>query len=390
MSTHLTSRARVPSPKQLPSVGVKKDEFETFWHILTTYCQQDAGYLEFFPGGQFDHWEPQTSNLTRGIVVHPNVNDVMIDQARATREANTKTVLLRASLNSLLTTIAAYCPEGLFKTVITESTSIAWIRNRLTKVCNIETTGRHLPKILDIKYNRGAESPAAFFERMKSSFLDSLVPAGTNYHGTALRHPETMSPTFESMIIILCLKAIHPELPDFIMQNKGMLFTPSTPNFCDIQQELCDTMDTLLAQMEAQNSIQRLQVIDSNSSETLRWANTTRSKPFYPRPAAARSGMATKPGAVRQNQTKRTCEYCQALGKDEKIWSTHDKLNCFDLFPEKRRSRVNARMLSVPIFTDDNESWDLQEALSSVESQFYALSTSGGDQLEITDNLSSQ
>ena len=45
MSTNLTSRARVPTPKQLNSVGVKKDEFETFWHILLTYCQQDAGYL---------------------------------------------------------------------------------------------------------------------------------------------------------------------------------------------------------------------------------------------------------------------------------------------------------------------------------------------------------
>ena len=205
MSTSLTSRARVPTPKQLSSVGVKKDEFETFWHILTTYCQQDAGYLDFFPGGQFDQWEALSSNLTRGIVVHPLVNDMMIDQARATREANTKSVLLRASLNSLLTTIAAYCPDGLFKTVLSDSTSIAWIRNRLTKVCNIESSGRHLPKVLDIKYNRGAESPAAFFERIKSSFMDSLMPAGTKYHGTALRNPETMTPTFESMIIIQCL-----------------------------------------------------------------------------------------------------------------------------------------------------------------------------------------
>ena len=27
--------------KQLSSVGVKKDEFEMFWHILTTYSQQE-------------------------------------------------------------------------------------------------------------------------------------------------------------------------------------------------------------------------------------------------------------------------------------------------------------------------------------------------------------
>ena len=42
-----SNRAKVPTPKQLSSVGVKKDEFETFWHILLTYCQQDLGYLDF-------------------------------------------------------------------------------------------------------------------------------------------------------------------------------------------------------------------------------------------------------------------------------------------------------------------------------------------------------
>ena len=38
-----------PSPKQLNSVGAKKDEFETFWHILLTYCQQDYEYMDFQP-----------------------------------------------------------------------------------------------------------------------------------------------------------------------------------------------------------------------------------------------------------------------------------------------------------------------------------------------------
>ena len=267
MSTNLTSRARVPTPKQLNSVGVKKDEFETFWHILLTYCQQDAGYLDFFPGGQFENWEALSSNPTRGINIQPDPTDALLDQALAIRDTNTKSSIVRASLNSLLTTIAAYCPEGLFKTVLSDSTSIAWIRQRLTQVCNIETSGRHLPKVLNFKFNRGEESPAAFLERIKSSFMDSLMPVGTNYHGTPTRSQETLSPTFESMIIILGLKAIHTDLPDFIMENKEMLFTQATPNFCDIQQEICDNMDTLLAQMEAQNSIQRLQVVDANSRD---------------------------------------------------------------------------------------------------------------------------
>ena len=374
MSSSLQSRARVPTPKQLNSVGVRRDEFETFWHILTTYCQQDSGYLDFFPGGKYENWEALSRNPTRGINVSAEEIDTEPDKNKAKEMAQVKTSIVRASLNSLLTTIAAYCPDGLFKTVISESTSIAWIKYRLAQVCNIDTSGRHLPKVLDIKYNKGEESPAAFIERIKSSFMDSLMPANTKYHGNALPTPESLSPTFESMIIIQCLKAIHPDLPEFIMNNKGMLFTDEKPNFCDIQQEICDTMDTLLAQMEAQNNISRLQVTDPYSTEALRYSNTSMRGRFNQRNTPLRSGTFARSNvtANKQQGVKKTCDYCHAIGKDEKIWSSHDKFNCFGLFPDKKRSRVNARLLSVPVMTDENDTWDLQEALEMVENQFYS------------------
>ena len=319
----------------------------------------------FFEGGTFETWQALSTNPTRGITVQA---DSDTPKASQVRDANTQTVVKRANLNSLLTTIAAYCPEGMFKTIIVDSTSINWIRNRLIKVCNIESNGRHLPKALNIVFNRGEESPAAFFERIKSTFIDSLMPAGTLFHGVPLATHETLNPTFESVIVILCLKAIHPELPEFIMQNKGMLFTTATPNFCDIQEEIWETMDTLLAQMEAQDSIQRLQIKDS-SEECLRWANLQRksSNRSFQTPR-----NANKSNTRQYKSNKVSCDYCFAMGKDEKTWASHDKLNCYLLFPEKKRTKLNARMLSVPILTDDNETWDLQQALDSVTEQYYA------------------
>ena len=387
MSSNLMSRARVPTPKQLSSVGVRKDEFETFWHILLTYCQQDSGYLDFFPGGKYEKWEALSLNPTRGIDVTPEEEDLQANRTKALQIAKVQASQIRANLNSLLTTIAAYCPDGLFKTIISEATSIGWIKRRLTQVCNIDTSGRHLPKVLDIRFNKGEESPAAFIERVKSSFMDSLMPVNTKYHGNVLTIPETFSPTFESMIIIQCLKAIHPDLPEFIMNNKGMLFTDEKPNFCDIQQEICDTMDTLLAQMEAQNNISRIQVTDSTTPEAIRWTSTsTRGRYNNQRNLLGRPGTYSKssPSTSKQLGIKKTCDYCQALGKDEKIWSSHDKFSCFGLFPEKRRSRVNARLLSVPVMTDENDTWDLQEALETVENQFYSQLNSSKDNEELT------
>ena len=137
--------------------------------------------------------------------------------------------------------------------------------------------------------------------------------------------------------------------------------------------------------MEAQNSIQRMQVIDTpTSSEALRWSNTsTRGKFPSSRGAPTRSsGGASRPTSSRQPGSKKTCDYCLAIGKDEKIWSTHDKMNCYDLFPEKRRSRVNARLLSVPVMTDENDTWDLQDALSTVENQFYSQTALESEQID--------
>ena len=57
----------------------------------------------------------------------------------------------------------------------------------------------------------------------------------------------------------------------------------------------------------------------------------------------------------------------QALGKDKKIWSTQDKYDCYDSFPEKRCSR----MLSIPIMAEENNTWDLQDARNFVKSLFY-------------------
>ena len=363
MQQQHTSRAKVPTPKQFSSVGVKKDEFETFWHVLITYCSQDYEYMDFFEGGQFSRWTALSADPTRGVLV--TANEANDDDAVA--NARRQTLLKRASLNSLLTTIAAYCPDGLFKSIITDSTSIAWIKQRLIKVCNIETNGRHLPKVLNIKYNRGEESPAAFMERIKSTFLDSLMPAGTNFHGTPIIAQETFTPTFESMIIIMCLRAIHQDLPEFIMENKGNLFTNNTPNFCDIQGELCEIMDTMLSQLENRESLSRIQLQGTGQNESLRWVKNSKSQSYKNNPVNLKPLMQSS-----SSKNQLLCEYCKALGKDVKIWSSHNKLDCFALFPEKRNKYGRARILSVPVYTDDDDKFNLQDALRSVEDQYNA------------------
>ena len=161
--TTTSNRARVPTPKQLSSVGVKKDEFETFWHILTTYCQQDADYLEFFEGGTYSNWQALSANPTRGIKVQPDTDS---PSASEIREANSMSALKRANLNSLLTTIAAYCPEGLFKTILVDSTSINWIKRRVIKSAILSQTDAIFQKLSTFHITRGKNHQQLFTKKL--------------------------------------------------------------------------------------------------------------------------------------------------------------------------------------------------------------------------------
>lgn len=349
------SKAKLPTPQKLPSVGVTRDDFETWWHFVTIYCQQNHDYSQFYPGGKFSSWTPETKDATRGISIEPDSTSA--DPLSAAQEAVNKTNETRLLLSSLLTTIAAFCPEGTFKPVLSESSSIAWIKDRIAKVCKIQTTGRHLPKILNIKWDSEKDTPDAFFLKIKSSFQDSLMPAGTRYHGSPLSAPETLGPLTESIIVIKWLEAIHPSLPNYIMENRGDLFTDQTPNFCDIQPELCNIMDSLISKVqEAEYAASRI----SAKPETVR---------FIQQKPANRQPYTKRPSVPRPTfQKKEVCDYCVATGKEERVWATHTAQNCFILFPDKKKTRV--RMITIPVEADDNDQFTLSDAVESLTESY--------------------
>ena len=355
------SKAKLPTPQKLPSVGVSRDDFETWWHFVTLYCQQNQDYNQFFPGGKYDTWIPETMDATRGITIEPIQNPE--DIVEAALEATRKTSQLRLLLSSLLTTIAAFCPEGTFKPVLSESSSIQWIKDRIAKVCKIQTTGRHLPKILNIKWDSEKDTPDAFFLKIKSAFQDSLMPKGTRYHGIPLTTPETMGPLTESIIVIKWLEAIHPALPNYIMENRGDLFTDQTPNFCDIQPELCNIMDSLLAKVQESDYMPTAARVETQPihTENIRMMRT-RPKPVIRRGTQQRS----------VNQTRDVCNYCIAIGKEERVWSTHTAQDCYLLFPDKKKA--NIKMITIPVETDEYDNFTLSDAMESLAESYRTMS----------------
>ena len=59
-----------------------------------------------------------------------------------------------------------------------------------------------------------------------------------------------MGPLLESLIVIQWLEAIHPKLPGHVRDHYGYLFTKETPNFCDVQPQLCCFLETMLQDLD--------------------------------------------------------------------------------------------------------------------------------------------
>ena len=76
---------------------------------------------------------------------------------------------VQVALHNILTTIASFCPNGTFQTIM------EWIYKRVAKMCPIQIGGRHLVNAWDLKYDPENVSPDIFFMRCKAAFAEKLT-----------------------------------------------------------------------------------------------------------------------------------------------------------------------------------------------------------------------
>ena len=331
--------SHTPKPFQL-EFKTDRDNLNRWWSILTNFCRQKPENLPFFKGGSNETWTPEYKNPTRGL-------------------EDTKQ---QVALHNVITTIASFCPNGTFQTITAEADSLSWIYTRVAKMCHIQIGGRHLVNAWDLKYDKEIESPDIFYLRMKAAFSENLLLQNGIYNGVKQKSAEIFSPLAESMIVLKWLEAIHPSLPKHIQETKANLFTTQKPNFADIQQDLCEMMETLLQEIDQLESMSSLSIYDDRVVHSNR-ISYARGKG---RNIRGRSKFAVKPWSVQHQYSPRgppsdkSCKHCKAVGKDISVYSSHNVDMCFELYPEKRKTGV--RLLSIPVHVDENDQFDPEEA----------------------------
>ena len=359
----MSTNAHAPKPFQL-ECSTDRDNLHRWWSILTNYGRREET-MQFYPGGEFEIWTAECRDLNRGIpAVAPKV-EASATPTRVTElaaEAAKATAKRRNSLNNLLNIFASFTPPGTFRTFTAEACSLNWIFKRVAKLCNIQIGGRHLVNAWDLKWDKQRETPDVFFLRVRSAMAECLMPAGSKYHGENLQNPEVFTPLSESLITIRWLDLIHPRLAQHISENKANLFTSAKPNFADIQPDLCDIMDTLLTEIDQVDGASYLQAEDDVSlNRIFSTFRRGRGGGGRGRPTSRPWNSSSQPQAM-----SKLCTHCKVANKSPNIYQNHNLSECFDLFPEKRRS-AGVRILNVPVHVNDDDEFDPEEAAAYVE-----------------------
>ena len=117
-------KVKLPIPNQLTSKGLTLDGLATFWSLLSNWVRQEPNYKNFLPGGDFAQWTAKKQDANRGIVINYDQNGDTATVETNPRAAEQKTAKIVNQLEDFLSTIASKCPEGMFRTIINEATSM--------------------------------------------------------------------------------------------------------------------------------------------------------------------------------------------------------------------------------------------------------------------------
>ena len=125
--------------------------------------------------------------------------------------------------------------------------------DKIKTVFKLETKGLGFLAGSDIKidFTEEGQTYAQGLQALREFYSDSLLEEGAKYKGKPLQKKEALSPLAENMIVEKWLDMIDRRLRLHIMRTRGHLITAERPNLCDIQNILCEQMDTLLSELDA-------------------------------------------------------------------------------------------------------------------------------------------
>ena len=292
-------------------------------------------------------------------------NRGLVDDAQDA-EGRKTAVQKNIALDRMLGLIAQFSPDLLNNDIVNKSTSLNWIWNRIRKHYSFSQSEVNFLKINTIK-RESAERYETFYQRIVAHIEDNLltVESGVEHDGAALTENEQMTPTVDRLIVNMWLNLIDTRLPAYI--SRVYAHDLQRKSLKDVQPQICEAMDELLGELNAQDNAQvnlarssyngshnygRAPAFFNNNRNQLR-SNPQRQQQQHQQQRFNRGPQPQTRGPQPQPQTQMICILCKLVGRQ---FQGHDIRNCYHV---SRAEKVAlARSLDTTYDGDDGETYE--------------------------------
>ena len=236
-------------------------------------------------------------------------------------------------LERMLGIIAQFSPSLLRNDIIKKSLSLKWIWKRLRKHYSFSQSEVNFLKLCEIK-REPEERYETLFQRIIAHLDDNLLTTDSDitHDGAAPTTNEEMTPTVERLAVYIWLTLIDSRLPAYIarvyahdLQSKSLK---------DIQPRICDAMDSLLAEMVAQDDI---------SVNYSRSTNQRRPRRFNNNNNTNNATSSTPNRTPASNKGQKQCILCKTAGRS---YLGHDISSCWFISKFEKMDIVTAFQLN--------------------------------------------
>ena len=149
-----------------------------------------------------------------------------------------------ANLELMLGQIANFAPVISRKTIVKHSTSLKSVWEAIRVYYGILSNGARIMDFVDIKATPD-KRPETLYQEIVSFIDDNLLTEGNGitHHGEECEDEE-VSPTFESILVLLWLQMLHPELPKVVRERFATELRTQT--LASLRIEISQSIPTLL------------------------------------------------------------------------------------------------------------------------------------------------
>ena len=128
--------------------------------------------------------------------------------------------------------------------------------NKIKTTFQLETKGIHFLSGDSLKLVFGPDGTTyqQGYQAIKEFYCSTLLPEGASCKGKVQARKEILTPLGENLIVEKWLDKIDVRLKEHILQTRSAIFTPDRPTLVDNQRILCDQIDTMIAEIEANSA----------------------------------------------------------------------------------------------------------------------------------------